>query len=151
VIGDGPERTALQQLAEQHAGGRIHIRGAEPDIARLLPAYDAVVLPSIREGCPLVAIEAFAAGVPVVGYDVPGVRDALSHFGRGVLVPVADGPSGLARAMTALRSDGSLQSRLVRDARMAVHSCSPPAVAAGLLSAYRKAAASAAGSRNRQS
>lgn len=151
VIGDGPERTSLQQLAEQHAGGRLHIRGAEPDIARLLPAYDAVVLPSIREGCPLVAIEAFAAGVPVVGYDVPGVRDALSHFGRGVLVPVDDGPSGLARAMQALRSDSRAQSRLVADARRAMHTCSPPAVAAELLSAYRKAAASAAGSRNRQS
>ncbi|MFT4839950.1 MAG: glycosyltransferase involved in cell wall biosynthesis [Planctomycetota bacterium] len=147
VVGDGPERASLQQLATQHAGGRIHIRGAEPDIARLLLAYDAVVLPSVREGCPLVAIEAFAAGVPVVGYDVPGVRDALSHFGRGVLVPVAEGPAGLARALAALRADGSMQSRLVSDARKAVHACSPPVVAAALLSAYRKAAARDADSR----
>lgn len=147
VIGDGPERAALQQLATQHAGGRIRMQGTEPDIARLLPGYDAVVLPSVREGCPLVAIEAFAAGVPVVGYDVPGVRDALSHFGRGVLVPVADGPAGLARALAALRADGSVQSRLVSDAYRAVHACSPPVVAVRLLSAYRKVAASDADSR----
>jgi glycosyltransferase involved in cell wall biosynthesis len=83
----------------------------------------------------------------VVGYDVPGVRDALSHFGRGVLVPVAEGPAGLARALAALRADGSMQSRLVSDARKAVHACSPPVVAAALLSAYRKAAARDADSR----
>ncbi|MFT4512134.1 MAG: glycosyltransferase involved in cell wall biosynthesis [Planctomycetota bacterium] len=151
VIGDGSERASLQQLSTQHAGARIHIRGVEPDIARLLPAYDAVVLPSVREGYPLVAIEAFAAGVPVVGYDVPGVRDALSHFGRGVLVPSADGPAGLGRALAALRADSSAQSRLVTDARRAVHACSPAVVAECLLSAYRKAAASDAGSRYRQS
>jgi glycosyltransferase involved in cell wall biosynthesis len=140
VIGDGPERAALQQLGEQQAAGRIVIRGADSDIARLLPAYDAVVLPSVREGCPLVAIEAFAAGVPVVGYDVPGVRDALSHYGRGVLVQVSDGPRGLARALQALQSDSRAQSSLVADARRAVRTCSPAAVAAQLLSAYRLAA-----------
>lgn len=151
VVGDGPERATLQQLANHHAGGRIKLRGAVPDIARLLPAYDAVVLPSIREGCPLVAIEAFAAGVPVVGYDVPGVRDALSHFGRGVLVPVADGPGGLARALAALHSDGRAQSQLVAAARQAVHACSPAVVAAGYLTAYRQAAALDASSRYPQS
>src|SRR5690606_19845005 len=74
VFGDGPQHDQLLRLAQQNANTRVQLRGAEPDIARLLPAYDAVVLPILREGCPLVAIEAFAAGVPEVGYDVPGVH-----------------------------------------------------------------------------
>ena len=127
--------------AEQLAGGRVIVRRPEPEIASLLRAYDAVVLPSVREGCPLVAIEAFAAGVPVVGYDVPGVRDALSHFGRGVLVPESDGPAGLAAALVALRADGGRRRALVAAARCGVDACDPAAVAAGLLASYRDASA----------
>lgn len=96
VVGDGPSLAALQTAGGP--AGRVHFRGALPDIAACLPAYDALVLPSVREGLPLVAVEAFRAGVPVVGYDVPGVRDALAA-GRGVLVPVAAGPAGLAEAV----------------------------------------------------
>jgi len=141
VIGDGPLRDALHAQAERVTAGRASVRGAVEDIAQLLPAYDAVVLPSVREGCPLVAIEAFAAGVPVVGYDVPGVRDALSHFGRGLLVPEADGPAGLLRALRTLRADSAAQKALIADARRAVHACSPEVVAARLLDSYRAASA----------
>ena len=132
---------ALEALAARLVPGRVAIRAPEPEIAALLPAYDAVVLPSVREGCPLVAIEAFAAGVPVVGYDVPGVRDALSHFGRGVLVPEADGPAGLVGALVALRGDDAARQELVSSARGAVDACAPAAVAAQLLGAYRDLAA----------
>jgi len=142
LIGDGPERAALQALA----GTRVTLRGAMPDIARWLRAYDAVVLPSVREGCPLVAIEAFAAGVPVVGYDVPGVRDALADVGRGVLVPEADGPAGLRRAVAAL-ADANARSALVDAARRAVATTAPAAVAERLERLYRQAAAKVGDSR----
>ena len=141
VIGEGPERATLQRLADHESGGRALLRGAVPDIARLLPAYDCLVLPSVREGCPLVAIEAFAAGVPVIGYDVPGVRDALSDFGRGILIPVADGPAGLARALSSLHEDQALQAGWIRDAERAVELCKPLTVAAGLRDAYCEALA----------
>lgn len=141
IIGEGPERMALQRLADQKSGGRVLLRGAVANIAQMLPAYDCLVLSSVREGCPLVAIEAFAAGVPVVGYDVPGVRDALSDFGRGILVPVSDGPAGLARALSSLHDDPALQLGWIRDAERAVELCKPTAVAGGLLKAYRQALA----------
>ena len=95
VVGDGPRRGALTAT---ECTGRVRFLGAVPDIAAWLPAYDALVLPSVREGLPLVAVEALRAGVPLVGYDVPGVRDALA--GRGMLVPEAAGPAGLAAAVT---------------------------------------------------
>ncbi|HLQ36820.1 MAG TPA: glycosyltransferase, partial [Planctomycetota bacterium] len=69
LYGDGPLRAQLQRAA----GARVIFRSADPALPDLLPAYDALLLPSRREGWPLVAIEAFAAGVPVVGFAVPGV------------------------------------------------------------------------------
>ena len=113
--------------------------GARPDAAALLSAYDALLLPSRREGCPLVAIEAFAAGVPVVGYDVPGVRDALGSLGRGLLVPVADGPAGLLRASRRLRGDPELRAALVESGRAAGPRCHPEVVGAELTRVYRAA------------
>jgi glycosyltransferase involved in cell wall biosynthesis len=141
LLGDGPLRDQLTAQAERTCGGRLRVRGAEPDAARLLPAYDAVVLPSVREGCPLVAIEAFLAGVPVVGYDVPGVRDALGSVGRGLLVPVADGPAGLLEAVVRIRNDANLRSTLVDQAVAASRQCRPEVVGRQLAAAYRGALA----------
>ena len=137
IVGDGPDRAELQALVDGRAAGRVRLRGADEHIAAYLTAYDAVVLPSVREGCPLIAIEAFAAGVPVVGYDVPGVRDALGELGNGVLVDEREGPAGLARAVRNLRRDRALADEVVRTARRALARCRPAEVAAALLSAYR--------------
>lgn len=133
VVGAGPLRAALQRQVEQVALGRVLCRGVRPGIAAELSAYDALVLPSVREGCPLVAIEAFAAGIPVVGYDVPGVRDALAHWGRGTLVPVSSGPAGLAAAVQAVLAGTA------PDNSAAVGRFAPTAVADQLLGAYRAA------------
>ncbi len=149
VFGDGPLRGEVGAAARD-AGGRVVCRGANQSVASLLTAYDALVLPSIREGFPLVAVEAFAAGVPVVGYDVPGVRDALAN-GRGILVAPDAGPRGLAAAIDRLRASPDLAAACVRAGRASVASFAPAAVAAALLDAYRsvaigKAAAAPGGS-----
>lgn len=136
VFGGGPQRERLLALATQLAPDRVRLRDARDDAAELLSAYDAVVLSSVREGLPLVAVEAFAAGVPVVGYDVPGVRDALATLGTGVLVPPADGPSGLARALSALLADSATRDALVAQAARAVAACAPAAVARQMLDEY---------------
>ena len=108
-------------------------------IASLLPAYDALVLPSRREGCPLVAVEAFAAGVAVVGYDVPGVRDALRTWGHGLLVPPTEGPAGLARAVLRLANEPDLGADCVASSHGMVARFQPTAVAGRLLDAYHAA------------
>ena len=140
VVGDGPERAALEQQGARLAKGRVHCRGPLPEIAGDLAAYDALVLPSVREGWPLVALEAFAARVPVVGYDVPGVRDALAQ-GRGVLVPVAAGPAGLAAALRSLFEPPSRVAGLVATGAAFVPMCDPARVARGLRAAYATALA----------
>ena len=119
----------------------MEFHGSRPDIASHLAGYDALVLPSVREGCPLVAIEAFAAGVPVVGYDVPGVRDVIGPWGSGILVPVSEGPAGLGAALRRLVEEPGLREQCVKNARNGLDRFDPAAVAAKLLDAYRRAVA----------
>lgn len=138
VFGDGPLRTSLAPSA----GDQIRWLGARADLAQLLPACDALVFTSRREGCPLAAIEAFAAGVPVVGFDVPGVRDALATWGRGLLVPEVAGIAGLTAALTSLRED-AVRGALVTAARAGLPRFAPEAVAAELLSIYEQTLAAA--------
>lgn len=135
VFGDGPMRTALR-AGSRDLGGRLDWVGARPDAVRLLPAFDALVLPSRREGLPLVAVEAAAAGVPVVGYDVPGVGDALAA-GAGMLVPERAGPAGLAAAVQALAASTALARRCLDAAAARVAASAPERVAATLAAAYR--------------
>jgi len=140
LVGSGPQQAKLAAAATGR-GPRLRLLGPRADIAALLPAYDALVLPSVREGCPLVAVEAFAAGVPVVGYDVPGVRDVLvhPHLGpdpRGLLVPEAEGPEGLRRALLSLRARPELAAALVAAGRAALPHFAPRRLAAQLLAAY---------------
>lgn len=132
VFGDGP------LAAQLPFGPRLRQLGATDRLAALLPACDALVFTSVREGCPLAAVEAFAAGVVVVGLDVPGVHDVLGPWGAGVLVPEAEGAAGLAAALLRLR-DGMQRSILVDDALAALPRFAPARVARTLLDAYAAA------------
>lgn len=138
IHGEGPRRAVLERAIAARAAGRVTLRGSTLAAAALLPAYDALVLPSAREGCPLVAIEAFAAGVPVIGYDVPGVRDALADWGRGVLVPEADGPAGLLAGLRRLEGDRDLRGSCIDGGRRGLGHFDPDEVARQLLALYRR-------------
>ncbi|MEC7583272.1 MAG: glycosyltransferase family 4 protein, partial [Planctomycetota bacterium] len=134
VVGDGPLR---DQLRQQAAGvDRVEFRGADANIRRHLAAYDAVVLSSVREGCPLVAIEAFEAGVPVVGFDVPGVRDVLGPWGGGLTVAESAGAKGLGEALVRLRQEEDLRQRCVAEGLAKRGQFAPEQVAKRLLAAY---------------
>jgi len=50
---------------------------------------DVVVMPSLSEACPLLAMEAMVVGVPVIGSNCIGLREVLSHT-PSVMVPPED-------------------------------------------------------------
>jgi glycosyltransferase involved in cell wall biosynthesis len=58
----------------------VRFAGVRSDVPRLLKAADAMILPSVREGLPGAALEAAAAGLPVVASDLPGVLEIAPHF-----------------------------------------------------------------------
>ena len=115
----------------------LSLRGAVQDLHRYLAGLDALVITSKREGCPLVSLEAFAAGVPVLGLDVPGVRDVLAGWGSGLLIPEASGVVGLQAGLRRLMADEDLARTCAADAKRGLSRFDSGLVAARLGRAYR--------------
>lgn len=91
LFGDGPQRAALQrQILETGLAGRFVLAGFRDDVDRFLPHADLIVLPSLTEGLPNVALEASAAGVAVVATAVGGTPEAIRDGLNGYLVPPGD-------------------------------------------------------------
>ncbi len=95
--------TPCRVRTSREASDDVTFVGAVDDIRPYLAAADIVVLPSYREGVPRVAMEAAAAGRPVVAYDVRGVREVLDPA-SGLLVPRGD-TVALARVVEDLLAD----------------------------------------------
>lgn len=113
VVGDGPVRADLERLATRAAPGRVLFAGSIDDPASALAAADVVVLPSLTEGMPAVAIEAGLMGVPVVATDVGAVGEVVRNGDTGFVVPTGD-QGALVAALRACLEDGS---RLGTEAR----------------------------------
>jgi glycosyltransferase involved in cell wall biosynthesis len=106
VVGNGPEREWLQELARTlglTADPRFLMTPFEPPTARYLKASDVFVLSSSYEGLPLAVLEALACGVPQVVTDVGGTTEAVTPE-TGIAVPLRD-PPALARAIAELLTD----------------------------------------------
>lgn len=116
VVGDGSQREALISAAARR-GVSIEMRGVLPNEAlpAALQAADVFVLPSLIEGHPKALLEAMSCGLPCVGLDVPGTRDAIIHEQTGLLcAPTAE---GLAAGLRRVLEDADLANRLGQSAR----------------------------------
>lgn len=82
LVGDGALRPQIQDIIEQkELQGCVHLIGVQEDLQELLQELDVLVLPSIRDGLPMVVIEAQAAGVACVVSDVlPKEANVQSGF-----------------------------------------------------------------------
>jgi glycosyltransferase involved in cell wall biosynthesis len=90
LAGDGPLLACMRDLAgELGIAQRVHFLGHRSDIAALIRASVATILPSEREGLPRSVMESMSLGVPVIGSDIRGMRDLLGQ-GGGLLCPVGN-------------------------------------------------------------
>ena len=92
LLGDGPDRPLLEQLIAKHdAQETIRFVAAAPTetVAQWMAACDVFTLPSYKEGCPNVVLEALASGRPVVATDVGGIPELMDDC-SGRLVPAMD-------------------------------------------------------------
>jgi len=119
LIGDGPSRAGLEELARQlRIESRVHFAG-EVSPQNLHQFFDVSVLCSLSEGFPNSLIEAMAVARPVVATPVGGVTDAVAHGVTGIVVPVDD-PAPLVDALRMLETDSLLRTRLGEAGREAV-------------------------------
>lgn len=78
-VGDGPLRSTLSEaIARSRHKQSISLHGAVDDVSTYLERFDLLVLSSRSEGTSLAALEAMAAGCPVVAFDVGGNGDLLN-------------------------------------------------------------------------
>jgi glycosyltransferase involved in cell wall biosynthesis len=132
IVGDGPDRGRLEQLAQQLGiGSRIHWHGqlAQPELAPLYQRAAAIVIPSIDEGLGLVAVEALLCETPVVAFDSGGLRDVIQHGKTGLLVKPGD-TAALAGALDDLLSRDGRGTDLGRAGRLYALSAFAPESAA---------------------
>jgi glycosyltransferase involved in cell wall biosynthesis len=117
LFGEGDERAKLERrVSELGLGDRFRIPGFTRDFDRLLPWADVLVLPSFTEGLPNVALEASAAGVPVVATAVGGTPEVVADGETGYLVPPGDA-NALADRLLALLRDEAIRARMGRAGR----------------------------------
>jgi glycosyltransferase involved in cell wall biosynthesis len=115
IAGEGPERGALEQFARAvGADDRVHFVGAQADIAHWLQRSEIVWVPSIAASGRSVALEAMAAGKPVIASSVGGLPDIIVPGQCGWLVPPGD-KAALAR-QTRFLLDNDSQRRQFGDA-----------------------------------
>jgi glycosyltransferase involved in cell wall biosynthesis len=103
VVGDGEQRAELHELAARLGLTTVTFAGARlgADLARSYADADAFVLPSDKEGMPLVALEAMAAGLPIVATAVPGTIELLGD----VALMAEPDPTALAAALDTIAGD----------------------------------------------
>jgi glycosyltransferase involved in cell wall biosynthesis len=112
MVGDGPDRDQLEQLAHELGIARsCFFVGYQEDVAGYYALFDAFLLPSVNEGTPVSAIEALAAGTPVVATRVGGVPDVVRDGLDGFLVSPGD-VDGAAARLASLAADPELRRRL---------------------------------------
>jgi glycosyltransferase involved in cell wall biosynthesis len=118
IVGEGPERNALEKIAEDlRIASHVELPGEQSSADDWYQRCGIFVLSSRYEGFPNVLLEAMANGCPAIAFDCPsGPRDILDPSGDGLLLPAEDG-TALAAAIARLCTDSALRNKLGDAAR----------------------------------
>jgi glycosyltransferase involved in cell wall biosynthesis len=95
------EATLTQWMSE----GNVVFTGRREDVPNVMAIANTVITPTFyREGLPRTLLEAAATGLPLIGTDMPGVREAINNGENGILIPTRDS-NALATAVEELADD----------------------------------------------
>ncbi|MGZ3441545.1 MAG: glycosyltransferase family 4 protein, partial [Polyangia bacterium] len=129
IAGDGPLRAAVRtEAARLGVADRLELRGAvaRAEIPALLAAADLFALPSVNEAFGIVALEARAAGLPVVAMREGGAADLIEHGRHGLL---AEDDEDFAAQLGTLVVDAALRRRMQAAASQGLQRFAWPTIA----------------------
>jgi glycosyltransferase involved in cell wall biosynthesis len=116
ILGDGPERAAMEDLAAKTASlyGRVHFAGFQSETRDYYRAMDVFAISSDTEQMPVALLEAMASSLPVVTTDVGDVRDMLPEAQGEFVVPLAEHETAwpLAEKLTEILRDPAARGAL---------------------------------------
>ena len=112
LVGDGPEREKLEQLAHQYTiTPNVRFLGHRPDVNKLFPLFELFLLASDFEGQSNSIMEAMSYGIPVVASDIQPNRELVIHGETGFLTSVGD-CTGFAQYAERILADPELAKQL---------------------------------------
>ncbi len=112
ILGDGEEKECLNALVEHHKlQGRVFLLGFVEDASRYLKAFDAFILPSVKEGLPYVILEAGLAGLSVIASEIGGIPEIIENEKTGLFIKPRD-TGGISTAIHALLNNQKKYSEL---------------------------------------
>ena len=112
LIGGGAEESYLKQLSQQlRLEDYVRITGEIPNANRWLKGFDIFCMPSVSEGLPNVVMEAAAAGLPIVTWQLPFYEELLTPEETALMAAPGD-RAGFEQAVLKLINDQSLREEL---------------------------------------
>jgi len=112
LAGEGEQLDHLKKIVlELKVPDHVTFLGVRNDLPSLLSAADSVLMPSLKEGFPRTAIEAMAAGKPIIATNVGGTSEAIVDGETGILVP-AKNIEVMTSTILKLARDKNLQNKL---------------------------------------
>jgi glycosyltransferase involved in cell wall biosynthesis len=138
IVGEGPLGEALEgHSSEAGVEDRVIFAGVRDDARAIVGAADALIVSSHWEGLPLVALEALAAGTPLVATAVRGIRELVTHEQNCLLVPPGDA-GALGEALVRILADPALRQELSAAGLVLASSYSEEAMVARFLELYER-------------
>jgi glycosyltransferase involved in cell wall biosynthesis len=111
ILGDGPEKERLRQLADRSGlGSCVHFQGSVKNVTDYLLNLDIAVLCSDKEGFSNAILESMACRLPIVATAVGGNTELVDEE-NGICIPPGD-PEALANALETLAADRTLRDRM---------------------------------------
>lgn len=116
IFGTGAsEHVIREEIMEAGLENNIFLKGFNPDIKSILVNYDIVLVPSLYEPFGMVFLEAFAAKVPVVAFDLPAGNEIIKDGFNGLLAEPFSAES-LAEKIARLIEDQTLRTSIAENA-----------------------------------
>jgi len=122
IIGEGYMRHVLEKVVKEVGlvdSVKFLGRLSHEELVKIYNMATVTVLPSRKEGLPLVPLESMACGTPVIATATEGTRDIITHGVDGLLVPIGD-VEKLAEAICTVVSNSELRDQMGKNARKKV-------------------------------
>jgi len=104
IIGDGPGRARLEQLAERLGiSAKTKFVGYRFDATALMSAMDIFVLPSVRDAAPVVLLESSLSGLPVIASKAGGIPEYIKDGETGLLFSPGDAEALVEKLVTLMK------------------------------------------------
>jgi len=121
LVGDGPERASLEELARTLPQITIHFAGHRTDCAPFYDLMDVFALSSDTEQMPISLVEAMATGTPAACTDVGDIARMLPAHHACFISPLSEDAKGLADRLGQFHADPALRQRAANEVRDRAH------------------------------